>query len=985
MHPSCWPHQPGKLMTRVLIVDDKEENLYYLQALLTGHGCAVETARHGAEALVKARQHPPELVVSDLLMPIMDGYTLLRHWKADDRLKRIPFIVYTATYTEAEDERLAFSLGADAFILKPAEPEDFLVRLREVKANASASIPPLTNQPVTDDKELLKVYSETLIRKLEQKTLQLEEANRALEQDIAERKRGERVQSWEARVLEAIASDQPLPAVLEKIALGVEEIIPAALGSILLVDRDRLRLGAAPSLPHTYNRGVDGMLIGPSAGSCGTAAHRGETVIVNDISTDPLWQDFRELAQAHGLQACWSTPVMDAAGKPLATVAVYYRERQLPGEQDRDLIARMVHLTRIAIERQRREKELYASEERFRLLSNATNDAIWDWDVVAGKQWWNEGFATLFGHQPGTLTPSHEAWAERVHPEDRDRVIAQVNQAVAGGQANFNSEYRFRRADGSYAYVLDRGHIIRDSSGKLARMIGGMTDLTTRRQAEEKLREQATLLDKAQDAILVRDLEHRVTYWNQSAERLYGWSAADACGQFVKNLIYRETKFFQTATECVLTTGEWTGELEQVTKDGRKLIIEGRWTLVRDDQGQPKAVLAINTDITEKKKLEAQFLRAQRMESIGTLAGGIAHDLNNVLAPIMMSVEFLRTKINDDDAASALETLSTCSQRGADLVRQVLSFGRGVEGKRLIVNPTHVLREIQKIARDTFPKAIQFRLLLGRDLWCVTGDPTQLHQVFLNLCVNARDAMPDGGTLSVTMGNVELDEIFTSANPEARPGLYVLTEVADTGPGIPPEVRDRIFEPFFTTKEVGKGTGLGLSTTLAIVKSHGGFINLESDPGKGAKFQVYLPATTKAASVGDADPGQLLRGNGELILVVDDEAGLRNVAQKTLERFGYRALLACHGAEAVSLYVLHRTQIAAVVTDMAMPVMDGANLIIALKTLNPDLKIIVSSGLASERNVQKAVDAGVKHFIPKPYTAQALLRELHAVLHDQTS
>ena len=302
-----------------------------------------------------------------------------------------------------------------------------------------------------------------------------------------------------------------------------------------------------------------------------------------------------------------------------------------------------------------------------------------------------------------------------------------------------------------------------------------------------------------------------------------------------------------------------------------------------------------------------------------------------------------------------------------------------------MVNPIHILHDIQKIIRDTFPKNIHFSFAPSRDLWTVTGDPTQLHQVFTNLCVNARDAMPDGGTLSVTMGNAVLDDVYAGMNPDSKPGAYVMVKVMDTGTGIPPKIAERIFEPFFTTKEIGKGTGMGLSTTMAIVKSHGGFITVYSEMGKGTTFKVYLPAntTSKAAETTHTKQAPIPHGNGELVLVVDDEKHIRSIAQKTLERFGYRVLLAANGAEAVALYAQNREEIAIVLTDMAMPVMDGASTLVALRAMNPHVKAVASSGLTVNGENTQAFGAGFKHFIPKPYTAEAMLNILAEALREQ--
>jgi len=504
-----------------------------------------------------------------------------------------------------------------------------------------------------------------------------------------------------------------------------------------------------------------------------------------------------------------------------------------------------------------------------------------------------------------------------------------------------------------------------------------------RLEADTRIREQAALLDKATDAILVRDLEHRVMFWNRGAEEMYGWSSAEVLGRPTEEFLHASAESFHAAIAAVLDKGEWTGELEKKNRADSVITVECRWTLVRNKSGVPESILCIETDITERKKLEAKFLRAQRMESVGTLASGIAHDMNNILSPIMMSVELLKDDTTDEATLDLLDTLESSSRRGAELVRQLLSFARGLEGQQVAVNIKHLILELQKVMREVFPKDVEFDVSAGRDLWTIVGDPSQLHQVFLNLSVNARDAMPRGGKLTMTMENVVLDDIYAAMNPDGKTGAFVVIGVSDTGTGIEPTVLGKIFEPFFTTKELGKGTGLGLSTVIGIVKNHGGFINVHSEEGKGSEFKVYLPAQTSSTQLEEVAVSQtgIPRGKGELILVVDDERGIREVAVKTLTRFGYRVMEAANGAEAVILYVQHHKEIALVLTDVSMPIMDGAALITALRSFSPDVRILVSSGLPINGGVARAMGAGVRHFIPKPYSAEKLLGIIHTELH----
>ncbi len=368
------------------------------------------------------------------------------------------------------------------------------------------------------------------------------------------------------------------------------------------------------------------------------------------------------------------------------------------------------------------------------------------------------------------------------------------------------------------------------------------------------------------------------------------------------------------------------------------------------------------------------------MESLGALAGGIAHDLNNVLGPIMLSLAILKDKADDEDTTKLLDILADSAQRGAGMIRQILSFARGVSGSRLLVQVRHLIEEMAAIANDTFLKHVDIKTSVPSDVWTIIGDPTQLHQVLLNLCVNARDAMPRGGTLTISGENVHVDAHYAAFAPESKPGPYVMIEVEDTGTGMPPKTLEKIFDPFFTTKELGKGTGLGLSTTLGIVKSHGGFLRVYSEPGQGTKFKIYLPASTEASATAINEPeAEMPHGNGELVLVVDDEAAVRQITRQTLEAYGYRVLLANDGAEAVAIFGERHREIDIVLTDMMMPIMDGPATIQVLRRIEPRIPIIAASGLSTSEHVSRATRLAIQHFLPKPYTARTLLTVLGGI------
>jgi PAS domain S-box-containing protein len=572
-------------------------------------------------------------------------------------------------------------------------------------------------------------------------------------------------------------------------------------------------------------------------------------------------------------------------------------------------------------------------------------------------------------------------------PDLAERCLAEERRIIESGVGLFGVEEPARALKGELHWRLTTKVPVRGEGGAVTSLVGSHHDITQRKLDEQKQREQAALLDIATDAILVRDLGNRIIYWNKGAERIYGWNRDEAREKDADTLLFGPTRSGELAdaSAIVMEKGEWSGELHPTTRDGHELTVEARLTLVRDSRNAPTGILSVHSDITERRAIQSQLLRVQRLESLGTLAGGIAHDLNNVLSPILMGVEGLSIYSHNDSSKKILEIIKTAAQRGASIVRQVLSFARGVGGERAEVQLKHVLRELEQIMEETFPKAIEIRTDIPKDLPPVVADATQIHQVLMNLCVNARDAMPDGGRLTLSAEKVHVDETYARMHIEAKPIDYIVLKVEDTGAGMPPAVADKIFDPFFTTKDPGKGTGLGLSTALTIVKSHGGFINVYSEINKGSSFKVYLPASlheTKedAEEVTESIP----MGEGELILVVDDEAAVREIARQILESYGYHVLTAGDGTEAVALFAQKKEEIRAVVTDMVMPYMDGAATVRALRRIDPEVKVIATSGLLASGQSKATESLGVREFLAKPYTADTLLETLKRVLESAT-
>ncbi|OJY66666.1 MAG: hypothetical protein BGP12_15375 [Rhodospirillales bacterium 70-18] len=806
---------------KVLIVDDNEDNLYYLTALLTGSGFTVAAARNGAEALAMARAAPPDLVVSDLLMPVMDGYSLLRAWKAEAALSRAPFIVYTATYTDPEDERLARHLGADAFLVKPVEPQDLLARVQEVLGRGTPPARPDTAPGAAQ--EQLQHYSQALIRKLEDRTARLEEANQALRSEIAGR---HRLAEMQVSILHA------LPA---------QVALTDGTGRIVTVN-DAWRTAPTPNLPHGQYFGVGDDY--PAFCERATDAAIG--------SMRPIADGLR--AVLAGLLARFTLRFACHSG----TEQHWYRLMVTPLHKDKTAGAVVMYVD--ITEQVQVELSLRESEERFRQLAENIREVFWIIDPASRQVLYvSPAYETIWGRSCDSLRQRPEDWLEAIDPEDRRRVQARVARQSAGEE--YDETYRIVRPDGSVRWIHDRGFPVRDAAGASYRMVG------------------------------------------------------------------------------------------------------------------------LAEDITERKRIEAQVLRAQRLDSIGTLAGGIAHDLNNVLTPILLSIEVLKMDERDTQRLDLLAMIERSAQRGADMVGQVLSFARGVEGRRINVSLREVLREVAKIARETFPRSIEIRADIPADLHPITGDPTQLHRVVLNLTVNARDAMPHGGTLTLSARNLVLDARDTGLDPDMQPGAAVVVEVEDTGIGMAADQLPQIFDPFFTTKAPGSGTGLGLSTSLAITKSHGGSLRVYSEPGKGSRFRLCLPAADDVNAEAPLSPASgLPRGGGALVLLVDDDPTVRHVTGRTLEAFGYRVAEATNGAEAVAIFAGRRDEVAIVLTDMMMPVMDGLATIRVLRHMRADVPIIAASGLSVDGRMARATEAGVRHFLQKPYTTETLLNTIAEVL-----
>jgi PAS domain S-box-containing protein len=648
-------------------------------------------------------------------------------------------------------------------------------------------------------------------------------------------------------------------------------------------------------------------------------------------------------------------------------------------ERTAELITANEQLQREIIERENIQQSLKESEERLSLAMAAGNTAIWDWHIQNHEVFWSPNMGLMHGLSGHGLSPIDEEFLNLISSQDREYFRHRVHETFEKG-VDLYCEYRVISSDSNLRWLGTRAKLYYDENGQPLRMIGTTRDITDRKETERKISEQAALLDIVIDGILVRDLKSQIIFWNQGAERMYGWQSQEVLSRNTQDIFYNSNDNEQeiAALKTVFNSGSWEGELYKKTKSGEEIIVQSRWTLMLDTDGQPKSILTVDTDITEKKRLQQQYFRAQRLENIGILAGGIAHNINNILTPILGSAQLLKARFSQDNnrVLQMLTIIENNAKQGAALVKQLLSFARGFEGKYTILQVNDLIKDTIQFAKQTLSKSIKFSTHLSPQLCPVYGDKTQLHQVVMNLVVNAADAMPNGGHLSISAENLYIDEKIQQINCHAKSGNYIVITVRDTGIGMSPEIVERIFEPFFTTKDFGKGTGLGLSTVQGIIKSHKGFINVDSQVGKGSKFQIFLPSINQKISLLKFDDHKMYEGRGELILLVDDEAQIIEVTKTILESYNYQIITARNGKEAIDIYTQNQDKIKLVLMDIMMPEMDGNAAICKLKEINPQVQIIACSG----RNIEPDNEAQVAAILLKPYSNQELLEKLNSVL-----
>jgi PAS domain S-box-containing protein len=639
--------------------------------------------------------------------------------------------------------------------------------------------------------------------------------------------------------------------------------------------------------------------------------------------------------------------------------------------------------------RKQAEKILKEQEELFRVLVTSAPAGIFQTDIQGECLYVNQCWQDITGLSLAAALG--RGWSEALHPDDRDLVLNEWYDAARSGR-EFNLEYRLVNPQGRITWVAGRAVPLYNQRA-IAGYLGTVSDINGRKQAELALQDSEaqlrTALEAADLGTWIWEMATDTIVLSEYAQSILGYAPGEFPGtlEAILSCIHPNDRsaLEQKIQQLFSEGGLYDVEQRIVRQDGSIGWISVRGHILRDESDRPIRMTGVIADITQKKQLESQFLRNQRLESLGALAGGIAHDLNNILTPIMMSVQLLPLTLPDVDERSQelIQMLDSNVNRGSALVRQILSFARGIEGDRGALQIGYLIADIKQMIQETFPKSIVIQTDISRDLWTVYGDATQIHQVLLNLAVNARDAMPDGGTLELTARNISVDSEYVRQHRNTKVGSHVEITVSDTGVGIPPDSLKRIFEPFFTTKEANRGTGLGLATVFGIVKNHRGAIEVQSDLGRGTKFTILLPATSEIPTETTESPA-IPKGRGESILVVDDEATIREITKASLETHNYRVITANNGIEAIALYVRHQTEIAVILMNMLMPSMSGTTAIRTLQKIDPQVNIIAISGRNFSQQDFRDRELNIKAFLAKPYNTETLLRTISEVLQHST-
>ncbi len=783
----------------------------------------------------------------------------------------------------------------------------------------------------------------------------------------------------EKDLLERIARGDELDALLQDLLALIEQELPGGVASLLHVDAEgRVHPHPGSRLPAAYSAAIEGEPIGPCAGSCGTAAFRREPVHVADIANDPLWADYRQLALAHGLHACWSDPVQDTDGAVLATFAVYFDSPRVPAPEQIEMLAGYAHLASIALQRDQRIQRERALQGRLHHTLDHLGEGFLTLDRELRFVFINREALRLMRRPPGDLLGRG---VFEVFPEARgSEYELAYRQALDHGRAvEFetlaplgHSWFEFR------VYPTDEGLAIY------------FRDISERKRTEAAMRLQASALQAAANAILITDRQGKIEWANSAFYQMTGYSVGDALGRRPADLFksgVQDAAFYRSLWDTIAGGETWHGRVVNCYRDGSLHTEEMTITPVRDEHDEIGHFIAVKQDISERLALEQQLSRVQRMESIGQLTGGVAHDFNNLLTVILGNAGILSEQLPEDSPLHPLACLVVhAAQRGTELTQRLLAFARK---QTLVPGATDVAALLDGMAsmlRRSLDEQIDIEIRHAAALPNALIDPGQLENAVLNLCLNARDAMPKGGRLMIETSRVELDQDYAEEHADVQPGSYVLVAVSDSGSGIEAQLLGRVFEPFFTTKERGKGTGLGLAMVYGFVKQSGGHATIYSAPGNGTTVKLFLPQDLGASGTVSTDRGAQsaddgeVQGGSERILLVEDDPLVRAFASRQLAALGYVVLSASNGPDALEI-LRQRDDIALLFTDVIMPGgMNGPQLAAAARRLHPELPVLLTSGYTENAIAQQEGLDPAMRLLSKPYRHVELARYIRETL-----
>jgi two-component system, cell cycle sensor histidine kinase and response regulator CckA len=791
------------------------------------------------------------------------------------------------------------------------------------------------------------------------------------------------------RAVLANSSSSPLEDRLRFVCQAVEAQSSDLVCSILVLDANGTHLfhGAAPSLPESYIRAINGSPIGPSAGSCGTAAYLDQPVIVSNIATDPRWAKYRDLALPHGLRACWSTPIRSRDAKVLGTFAIYYREARLPTSEEQQIVQWATPLAALVIEDMQFKDALKQQHEQLEIILDTVPAMIWYKDGSNTILHANRAAADSLGLRKSDLEGRS---AYELYPEHAAKCYQDDLEVIRSGRPRLGIKKRLYTGTGEERLLLTDKIPYRNADGEIIGVIVFATDVTERTQAERALKEAdahfRAMVDQAPYGILRLSPQGKFLAVNPASVTMLGYgSAEELLAVEAASVVYvnpQDLEHFIAASSDISSV-----DVLWRKKNGSQILVRLGGRPVRDKNGMIASIDLIAEDVTERRKLEEQLRQAQKMEAVGRLAGGIAHDFNNLLTIMKGHVGLLEEELGlGHPCRRRAEQVSQAADRAASLTQQLLAFSRMQILQPRVINMNTVVTEIEKLIRPVLGENIELALKLDPALGSTLADPSQMEQVILNLVVNACDAMPAGGKLTIRTANVELSEAWARLHPPSVPGWYVLLTVNDTGVGMEPEVQAHIFEPFFTTKEQGKGTGLGLAMVYGIVKQSNGYIWVTSRPGLGTSFQVYLPLVDRPSPV--TEPSILSSkapGGPETILLVEDEDGVRELIAEILLQSGYNVLSAKNGAEAIEIAQQHPRAIQLLITDIVMPGLRGPEVAVRLSELYPGIGVIYMTGFSAPTELlQEQIAVGVV-LLQKPFSRENLTQAVRDVLERRSS